>query len=73
MDDKLFYFQTFPLRNREKEEIIDPYNEFWEERYYKVLFKTDINDFYKKKIAINYLEGLEWTMKYYTSGCVNRY
>jgi 5'-3' exonuclease len=72
-DDKLFYFQTFPLRNREKEEIIDPYNEFWEERYYKVLFKTDINDFYKKKIAINYLEGLEWTMKYYTSGCVNWY
>ena len=43
----------------------------WQERYYKELFDIDIDDIRKREICVNYLEGLEWTMKYYSSGCVS--
>lgn len=41
----------------------------WQVRYYKSLFNVDIDDTRRKQICVNYLEGLEWTMKYYTQGC----
>ena len=33
------------------------------------MFDVEITEERKKQICVNYLEGLEWTMKYYTSGC----
>jgi 5'-3' exoribonuclease 1 len=60
-----------PLKERACEEYINPKEEGWENRYYKVLFHTAINDDRRKEISTNYLEGLEWTMKYYSSGCPN--
>jgi 5'-3' exoribonuclease 2 len=59
----------YPLRSREIEEYINPNEAGWEQRYYRILFDIDINDARRKEICINYLEGLEWTIKYYTSGC----
>ena len=41
----------------------------WQQRYYKELFGIEISDIRRKQICINYLEGLEWNLKYYTSGC----
>jgi 5'-3' exonuclease len=59
----------YPMREREVEEYINPNEPGWEKRYYRTLFSVDIDDARRKEICMNYLEGLEWTMKYYTSGC----
>lgn len=68
--DKLL---LLPMLNRNDEKFINP-NEFkWQRRYYKKLFNIDnpyINNSLKK-ICINYIEALEWTFYYYTSGCLD--
>lgn len=68
--------QMIPVYNRFIEKIISPNNAYWQIRYYEELFNIDIESKangkkYIKDICINYLEGLEWTYLYYTSGCVN--
>lgn len=64
------YLHT-PLYNRINETYINPFELNWEERYYKTLFNLEPTENNIKKICINYLEGLEWTFKYYTIGCQN--
>jgi 5'-3' exonuclease len=70
-------FMLIPMQERAVERYIDPYRENWEHRYYDVLFDIDI---YAKSgggidwlqsICVNYIEGLEWTMRYYSTGCVD--
>ncbi len=68
---KMQKYLNIPIKNREVEKEIDPYNYDWESRYYKCLFKVDVNNEWRRKICMNYIEGLEWTMKYYTSGCID--
>ena len=69
-DDDLYrkYLLT-PIYNRNNELYINPHEQYWEKRYYQVLFDIDPTFENIKKICINYLEGLEWTIKYYTIGC----
>jgi 5'-3' exonuclease len=63
-------FDAIPTYQREIEKFINPFQENWQNRYYKALFDIEnITEEQKKEICINYLEGLEWTMKYYTTGC----
>jgi 5'-3' exonuclease len=64
-------FEAIPTYERNTEKFINPFQPYWETRYYRSLFNTrsDSNDEIKKQISINYLEGLEWTLKYYTHGC----
>jgi 5'-3' exonuclease len=64
-------FEAVPTYERNTEKYINPFQPYWESRYYRTLFniKSDSNNERKKQICINYLEGLEWTLKYYTSGC----
>lgn len=66
-------FDALPNYERQIEKYINPFKNGWEKRYYKTLFKIDVdNDESRiKNISLNYIEGLEWTMKYYTSGCPN--
>jgi len=64
-----------PILNRETEKYISPDFPNWQQRYYMALFKTNshadktIHTKYIGNISLNYLEGLEWCMKYYTVGC----
>ena len=62
-------FMLLPTKNREIEKYINPGDDGWENRYYKMLFNIDIDDDRKSQICTNYLEGIEWTLKYYTTGC----
>ena len=70
-EEKFKKFEATPLYERELEEYINPSKEYWQSRYYRSLFgiKSDTNGEQKRDIAINYIQGLEWTMKYYTTGC----
>lgn len=62
---------NLPSKSREIENYINPSDDGWEYRYYKSLFNIEIDDVRRKQICINYLEGLEWTSKYYSSDCKN--
>ena len=68
-------FDAIPTYERDLEKQIDPFKPGWKERYYKSLFLgINFKNNYDKeieKISMNYLEGLEWTMKYYTTNCPN--
>jgi len=66
VEDKLL---KMPMLYRDLEEYINPYESGWEERYYKELFGIDIDDERRNQICNNYLEGLEWTLKYYSNDC----
>jgi 5'-3' exonuclease len=69
-EDELFKkWEVIPTFERENEKYINPLNSGWVQRYYKILFKTDYDEKRIKDICINFMEGLEWTMKYYTLGC----
>jgi 5'-3' exonuclease len=67
--DKLNNFLNLPTYERYIEKFINPYKDNWQKRYYRTLFDIEMDEERCKRVCINYLEGLEWTMKYYTSGC----
>lgn len=58
-----------PITDRTVEKYINPFDEGWQVRYYRELFDLEIEDNIKKNICLNYLEGLEWNLKYYLDGC----
>ena len=68
-EDKMQRYLHIPIKNRGIEKLLDPWSPKWEERYYKLLFHQDVTPAFKTKVCQNYLEGLEWTMNYYTSHC----
>jgi len=65
-------FDNIPTIYRAEEHYIQPGETGWKNRYYKIAFHLDDNPPTKDFIDCvcnNYLEGLEWTFKYYTEGC----
>jgi 5'-3' exonuclease len=71
--DQLSAFEACPTVERELEKYINPFKPNWQQRYYKSLLgiRSDTTGELTKDVAINYLQGLEWTMKYYTTGCAD--
>jgi 5'-3' exonuclease len=64
--------QNIPVTYRAEEKYINPAENGWTDRYYKSLFCEHgqgglVVD--RKAVCINYLEGLEWTFKYYSDKC----
>ena len=70
-DARYKQFEAIPTYNRETEKYINPYQNYWQTRYYKALFENRTSPEFRFQVCDNYLEGLEWCMKYYTSGCVD--
>lgn len=63
-------FEATPLYKRDIEKFINPVKPDWQTRYYNALFGIEhITEQEMCNISVNYLEGIEWTMKYYTTGC----
>jgi len=62
-------FQITPCFERSDEHFINPNETGWNIRYYKTLFDINNDEERIKQICFNYLEALEWTFTYYTSGC----
>ncbi len=76
-DDVMHDVMMLPMTQRDVERSIDPFNAGWERRYYATLcdIPADLDGkTHATEIAAlcrNYLEGMEWTFRYYTRGCVD--
>ena len=68
-EERFNKFNSIPTYERGCEKFINPEQPNWKFRYYDTLFHMEIDNMREKQIATNYLEGLEWTFKYYTDGC----
>ena len=68
-EERFVKFNALPTYERGCEKFINPPDEGWRERYYEELLDVQVNETRTKQISTNYLEGLEWTFKYYTTGC----
>ena len=62
---------NLPTTDRSVEQYINPDEVGWEIRYYHSLFDLRIDDERRSEISLNYLEGLEWTFKYYSGECAD--
>jgi len=73
-DDVMHDVLMLPMTQREVERQINPFELGWERRYYASLCDIPAGPRAESDIAAlcrNYLEGMEWTFRYYTSGCVD--
>lgn len=68
-EERIMKFNALPTCYRGLEKFLTPQDPYWRFKYYDNLFDIHIDAVREKQIATNYLEGLEWTFKYYTIGC----
>ena len=62
---------VIPYVFRDAEKYINPYHSGWERRYYETLFHANYDKRLVGDVCENFLQGLEWVLKYYTNGCVD--
>jgi 5'-3' exonuclease len=61
--------ENMPMRRRELERYINPLETGWQGRYYRTLFQSEAQS--APAFCQNYLEMLQWTLKYYCGPCTN--
>lgn len=66
-DDVMHDVLMLPMTQRDVEREINPFQPGWENRYYASLCDMHATPL----LCRNYLEGMEWTFRYYTRGCVD--
>ena len=65
-------YLNIPVVDRVVEQYIAVSEDYWEKRYYDELLHMDSQDEMRvADLCRNYLEGMEWTFRYYTTGCVD--
>lgn len=70
LEKELHLLEYLPIFNREDDKYIDMGSFNWRQRYYEICFKTEFK-YDIDQICLNYLEGLNWTLKYYFEGCIS--
>ena len=72
-DDVMHDVMMLPMTQRDVERDINPFQPGWETRYYSALCDIHgaIDPTAVAALCRNYLEGMEWTFRYYTRGCVD--
>jgi 5'-3' exoribonuclease 1 len=72
-DDVMHDVMMLPMTQRDVERDINPFQPGWETRYYSALCDMHgaIDPTAVAALCRNYLEGMEWTFRYYTRGCVD--
>ena len=71
-DDVMHDVLMLPMTQRDVERDINPFKPGWDNRYYASL--CDMHAPMDQEVTAlcrNYLEGMEWTFRYYTRGCVD--
>jgi 5'-3' exonuclease len=71
VDRAMDRYLNLPITNRSVEEYIDTSTDGWEARYYDRLFHIEWVKDRVGQVCRNYMEGLEWTLAYYSTGCVD--
>ena len=72
-DDVMHDVLMLPMTQRDVEREINPFQPGWENRYYAAMcdIQGPIAPQEVSALCRNYLEGMEWTFRYYTRGCVD--
>ena len=72
-DDVMHDVMILPMKQRDVEIGINPFEPGWEQRYYAAMCDMHgaIDPPAVASLCRNYLEGMEWTFRYYTRGCVD--
>ena len=72
-DDVMHDVLMLPMTQRDVERDINPFQPGWENRYYAALCDMHgaIDPPAIASLCRNYLQGMEWTFRYYTRGCVD--
>ena len=61
---------NIPIILREEEKYVNIEEKGWEKRYYRRILKKESEEEIKE-ICKEYLQGIEWVLKYYTGDCIN--